>query len=339
HFSNGGRIILINSEGYFDSLSSSPKKYLLSLSNISKLLNLESGKALPSETTFEQEKRFIGNPEMSGKININSSSLLVSNDVNENNSHEIYSGRLLIFNNSDNQTRIFDNIIVKDLKSIGQYKVSINSTGTVALPSKDSQHEYVALSIPAKSNMTVSLYPDGRNSAQIVTLNGSSVNTIKVRNNSKINFYNISTAASQKPIPVLLKSPEVKVIGHIGFNQSNFDPYFVNDEIPLNEEGRLETKLNFVDNYKQSYDNGTTKIQYITYPQSINIDPGINRDDISLNLPGDISHHAKRFGPQIPLKEAFFSSANLILMICIILVTVIGSRIMWSKIKRQNGSK
>ena len=71
HFSNGGRIILINSEGYFNSLSNSPKKYFLSLSNISMLLNLQLGKALPSETTFEQAKRFIGNPEMSGKISMN----------------------------------------------------------------------------------------------------------------------------------------------------------------------------------------------------------------------------------------------------------------------------
>ena len=339
HFSNGGRIILVNSEGYFNSLSKLPKKYFLSLSNISTLLNLQSGKALPSETTFEQAKRFIGNPEMSGKIGINSSSLLMSNDINDDSSHEIYSDHILISNNSNNQSRVFDNVTLKDLKLIGRYDVTINSTGTLTLPSKDSQREYIGISIPAKSNMTVNLYPDGRNSGQIVTLNGSSVNTIKVDNNSTINFYNISGAASQKSIPVLLKSPEIKVIGHIGFNQSNFDPYFVNNEIPLDQEGRLETKVNFVDDYKQFYENGTTKIQYITYLQSINVEPGINWGDITLNLPGDISHHAKRFGPQIPLKEALFSSANLILMISIIVVTMIGSRIRWSKIKRQNGSK
>ena len=339
HFSNGGRIILINSEGYFNSLSNSPKKYFLSLSNISMLLNLQSGKALPSETTFEQAKRFIGNPEMSGKISMNSSSLVMPNDINEDNSNEIYSDRILISNNSNNQSRVFDNVTLTDLKLIGQYQVIINSTGKLALPSKDSQHEYIGISVPSKSNMTVNLYPDRRNSGQIVTLNGSSVNTIKVDNNSTVNFYNISGAASQKSIPVLLKSPEVKVIGHIGFNQSNFDPYFVNNEISLDEEGRLETKVNFVDNYKQLYQNGNTKIQDITYLQSINVEPGIKWGDITLKLPGDISDHAKRFGPQIPLKEALFSSTGLILMISIIVVTVIGSRIMWSKIKRQNGSK
>ena len=99
---------------------------------------------------------------------------------------------LLISNNSNNQSRIFDNVTLKDLKLIGRYDVTINSTGTLTLPSKDSQHEYFGISIPPKSNMTVNLYPDGHNSGQIVTLNGSSVNTIKVDNDSTINFYNIS---------------------------------------------------------------------------------------------------------------------------------------------------
>jgi hypothetical protein len=259
---------------------------------------------------------------MSGKISLNSSSLLMFHDNNEDNPHEIYSERILISNKSNNQSRIFDNVTIKDLELIGRYDITINSAGTLALPSKGSQGEYIGVSIPAKSNMTVNLYPNGSNSAQIVTLNSSSANTIEVDNNSTINIYNISTA-TQKSIPVLLKSPEVKVVGRIGFNQSNFDPYFSNTDIPLDEEGRLDSKINFADNYKQLYNNGTTKIQSITYLQSINVDPGIKSGDITLNLPGDISHHAKRFGPQIPLKEALFSSANLILIISIIVVTSI----------------
>ena len=337
-FSNGGRIILVNSEGYFNSLSNQPRKYFLSLSNISTLLNFESGKALPSETTFEQAKRFIGNPKMSGKISLNSSSLLMFHDTNDDNSHEIYSERILISNKSNNQSRIFDNVTIKDLKLLGRYDLTINSTGTLALPGKGSQGEYIGVSIPANSNMTVNLYPGGSNSAQIVTLNSSSANTIKVGNNSTINFYKISTATPQKSIPVLLKSPEVKVVGRIGFNQSNFDPNFTNNDIPLDEEGRLETKINFVDSDKQLYDNGTTKIQSITYLQSINVDPGIKSADIKLNLPGDISHHAKRFGPQIPLKEALVSGTNLMLIISIIVVTSIVWWIILPRI-RSSGQK
>ena len=75
---------------------------------------------------------------------------------------------LLISNNSNNQSRVFDNVTIKDLKLIGQYEVTINSTGTLTLPSKDSQHEYIGISIPAKSNMTVNLYPDRRNSGKLL---------------------------------------------------------------------------------------------------------------------------------------------------------------------------
>ena len=170
---------------------------------------------------------------------------------NEDIPHEIYSDRVLISSKSNNQSRIFDNVTIKDLKLTGRYGITINSTGTLALPSNDSQGGYISVSIPAKSNITVNLYPDRTSSAQIVSLNSCSANTIKVGNNSTINFYKISTATSEKSIPVLLKSPEVKVVGRIVFNQSNFDPNFTNTYIPLDEEGRLETKINFVDNYKQ----------------------------------------------------------------------------------------
>jgi hypothetical protein len=89
-----------------------------------------------------------------------------------------------------------------------------------------------------------------------------------------------------------MKSPEIKLNGHIGFKQSNFDPYFINTDIPLYYEGRLRTKLGFVDNYKQSNLN-ETKIKYITYIQSMTTDGGIGQDGIILNLPGDISPHAE----------------------------------------------
>ena len=78
-------------------------------------------------------------------------------------------------------------------------------------------------------------------------------------------FYNISSGSVQKSIPVLLKSAEVKAGGHIGFKESNFDPYYLNTYTPMDEKGNLNTKLGFVHNYKQSYVNGTTTRQYVIY--------------------------------------------------------------------------
>ena len=54
------------------------------------------------------------------------------NNINEDNSNEIYSERILISNNSNNQSRFFDNVTLTDLKLIGQYQVIINSTGKLA---------------------------------------------------------------------------------------------------------------------------------------------------------------------------------------------------------------
>jgi hypothetical protein len=132
-----------------------------------------------------------------------------------------------------------------------------------------------------------------------------------------------------------LKSPEVQVNGHIGFKQSNFDPYFINTDIPLYYEGGLKTKPGFVDNYKQSYVNGTITTQYVTYLRSISINTIVDDDNIIIELPGDIYPHAKIHGPKIPIKEALFSINNIILLLCITIVTVMGSWLIWQK-KFQN---
>jgi hypothetical protein len=131
-----------------------------------------------------------------------------------------------------------------------------------------------------------------------------------------------------------LKSPEVQVNGHIGFKQSNFDPYFINTVIPLYYEGGLKTKPGSVDNYNQSNLN-ETKIRYITYFQSMTTDGGIVQDGIILNVPGDISPNAKSHGLQIPLREAPFSGSNLILLISLAVVTLIGSWLICPKLKRR----
>ena len=339
HFSNGGRIVLVNSEGYFKALSKLPRQYSSSLSNISTLLGLDRGKALatytPAQNITEQVNRFIGDLKILGNITLKSSSLLIPD--RGDNSNNIYAEHVSILNKSNNQTSIFNNVTIKDLKLIGQYEAIVNSGGTLNLPSKDSQHEYISLLMPSKFNVTVNIYPNKSSSGEIVILNSSSVNTIRVNNDSIINIYKISTDPLQGSIPVLMKSPEIKANGHIGFNNSNFDPYFINRHIPLNQEGELNAKINFIDNYEQRDVNASSKLQYLTYLQSIIIDEGINSGKVTVNLPGEISDHAKRFGPQIPLKEALLSSTNLILIISIIVATTIGSWIVWSKIKRQNG--
>jgi hypothetical protein len=338
HFSNGGKILLVNSEGYFNALSKTPRQYFPSLSNISTMLNLHGVKIITPESTSEsitgQAKRFIGDLKVSGNITIKTSSLLIPDD--DDNSHDVYAERVLIFNKSNNQSRVFNNVTVKDLKLTGPYEITVSAIGISHLPSKDSEHEYISMSLPAKFNITVNPYHDKPNSAENVTLSGSSIKTNELNNASIITFYNVSNGPSLKSVPVLLKSPEVNVNGHIGFKDSNFDRYFRNPNIPTDVQGRLKAKLNFVDNFKQSYDNGTTKIQYITYLQSISLNRTMHNDGIKLELPGDISDHSKRYGPRVPLKDALLSISNVILLLSIAIVSVVGSWLIWPRIMQKN---
>jgi hypothetical protein len=125
----------------------------------------------------------------------------------------------VITNRSNSQSRIIHNVTIKGLILICQYELTINSTGTTTLSNKELQHENISILTQTKVKMTVNLFPDWFTSAEIDTLNGSFIKTIEVNNESIIKLYNISSGSVQKSIPVLLKSPEVKVSGHIGFIQ------------------------------------------------------------------------------------------------------------------------
>jgi hypothetical protein len=329
NFPNGGRIVYVNSEGYFNTISKSPRQYFLSLSNISSILNLDGESSVNSEVISTPAKRFVGEVNISGNVSLKSPSLMRLGITN--NSAGIYAGRILISGKSNNESLTFNNVSIKDIKLIGQYEITINSLGTSTLPSMSSQHKYISISTPAEFNMTVNLSSDRYSSAEIVTLNNSHIKTIKVDNASLINLYGIKQD-SLKSIPVILKTPEIKVSGHIGFNESNFDPYLARGIIPLNQEGNLSAKFDYVDNYKVIYGNGTTKMSYITYFQSITNNSSVDKEQ-PLKLPGDISPLAKKQGVHISLKEAIFSTSNIILLISVSALTVIVSWLIWPKIK------
>lgn len=154
-----------------------------------------------------------------------------------------------------------------------------------------------------------------------------------ISNNSIIDFYEITTAHPLDPIDLLLKSPDVIVNGQIYFARSNFDPYFVYVDMPLDTEGILKSKIAFVDDYEQTYENGTTKLQFVTFLQSISSNRTTYDSGITFEPPGDISHHAKQYGPQIPLNEAILSYSNFVLLLSICIVSIIGSWLIWPRIK------
>ncbi len=334
HFSNGGRLILFNNEAYFKAISKSPGQYFLSLSNITRLSGLDTEKTVVSESTSAQAKRFLGGLEVSGNITINSSSLRFddSNNTIANDSHDIHADRIVISNKTNNENRILNNVTIKDLRLGGQQETTIKTNGTLSIPHMGSQHEYFKILLSSKPTVIVNLLPGLLSYAEIDILNDTSLSTIKLNKNSRISFYNLSTASSTQSIATIVKSPELNVDGHIGFKQSNFDPYFTNNDIPLNYDGKLHTKFSFVDDYKESNINQTV-IKYITYIESTSTEGGMNQEGITLNLPGDISPYAKSHDLPIPLRKSLFSIGNGALILCLVTVTLLASWIAWYKLK------
>jgi hypothetical protein len=329
-FPNGGKILYVNSQGYFNSLSKSPSELFMSLSKIPTLLDIDVGKSIFYNNS-EPAKRFIGDLNLDGRAIIKTSSFLLPNSTN--NLRDIHAKQIVISDKVGKERYIYNNVSLVGLKLIGKGEITINSTGKISLPRMGSQHDYVSMPVPHKFNMTVHMLPDKFGSVEMKTLNGSIIKTREISNNSIINIYEITRTDLLNPIPLLVKTPDVIVNGHIHFTRSNFDPYFTYVDMPLDIEGKLETKIAFVDNYKQTYENGSTKLQYVTFLQSISLNRTINNEGITFEPPGDISHHAKELGLGIPLKEALLSFSNIILIISIAVAAIVGSWFVWPKMK------
>ena len=112
HFTNSGRIIYINSQGYFEAVYNNPKKYFASLSNFSEIFDSKS--ANESESLIGQNlstpiKRFIGNVEMSGKISINGSFFSI---INVSNSHNIEVKAAYIIDKQGRLKNYFENLSI-----------------------------------------------------------------------------------------------------------------------------------------------------------------------------------------------------------------------------------
>jgi len=329
-YSNNGKIILINDKGYFNSIFSNPERYFLTLSNISSILDLNLSKAPNIQNLSTRLKGYIGNMELSGDVELNSTSFSILNS--SGNSYKLGTSKISIYDKNDNLRSYFKNSTIENLKLFGKYRVTINSNGTMSLPSGESINDYLGISLPENFNMTVKLL-NNYSRAEIVTNNHSQHYTIG--NESKIVFSNI-TAISFNSIPVLVKNPEVKVIGNASFQNALFSLLTVrgglNSGQPLDLQGQLRAKVDFVDHYKEPYQNGT-RTKYLTYFQSVIMDGKINNYAGPLKLPGDISYQAKLKQLGIPLRNILISNANVALLTIITLVGVVGSWLLWPKLK------
>jgi len=322
---NGGKIVLINAEGYFNTIMNSPRQFFYSLSNISRLIGLNYTGVTTFNNTAIPIKGFIGNMEVSGKISLNTGSLsLLDNDTYP---YSITAKHITIFNKSSNSIIPFDNVSIKSLKLVGSSETKINTTGKLKLPEMNSQGDYISTTIPNDFNMTVILFPESHAYMSIIAENHSSIDNLQVNNDTKIDFYDLRAEPPLNYVPILLKNPEVTVNGNTNIKNANLDGYLtttgaLNRGTPFGFEGNLKTKFDYNDNYYEPH-SGTTITKYISFLHYLKMDGKTNQSLDHLKIPGDIPLSAK--GQDFQLANILYTWNNILAVIVAVLVSVVGT--------------
>lgn len=325
----GGKIIIVNSEGYFNTISNSPRQYFSSLSNISKLLPIDLPVPTASENSSLPMQGFVGKMKISGMVTLNSSSLLLNEGID---TFPINASRIIIFEKDSNLPIIYNNASIKDLKLIGDYQININFTGQSELPDSSSHSDYIGMQIPTDFNMSAKLAPKSSGHIQIVNQADSGTKSISLYNNSKVEFYKIKAKTPLNSVPVLVRKPEIKVNGHVYIKNGYLDGFLtprgkLDIGTPVDLQGKLGAKIGFIDNFIQPYHNAT-KTQYITYLQSLAMDGRLYQDKQDLNLPGDIYFKAKE---RVPLLSILGSPINIIVLSGLTVTAIVAGKFLRNK--------
>ena len=177
--------------------------------------------------------------------------------------------------------------------------------------------------------MSVNL--DSKSGGRIDFMNqeGLATKSVSLYNNSKAEFYGLRTNTT---FPLLLKEPKLSVDGNVYIDNAYLAGHLtargkLNLGAPIDLQGRLTTNFAFVDNFYQPYHNAT-KVQYMTYLQSLTMDGKLSQDKKDLKLPGDIYFKSKE---KVPLVKIFSSPINIIFMSALIIMVLLLSKYIWKK--------
>jgi hypothetical protein len=251
-----------------------------------------------------------------------------------------------------------ENIQIKDFKVSGPYKVIINSTGQVYLPSWSSYHDYISVSIPTGFNMTLQLLQGSAAEFTARAIGGVVVGggaagggnytrhlTITAANgsNNLIEFHSIRTNYPEiKSIPILMKSPEIAVNGNATFallyqSVTDFDNTYGIKGVPVKVNGKLSAQIDHIDHYDTSGKRSYSK-NYLTYFKWLKT-YGSNIESpyqpIYFGIPGDISPSAKVAKSQVPWQSAAGSNASILVAISLFIIMAIALRLFWPKMKKE----
>jgi hypothetical protein len=332
---NGGKLIFVNNGGFFDSISNSNNEFL-NLANISKLLNINFNDNISqtnlnkfeSEDRFTKLQKFVGLMELQGKINISSSSVMLSNgrDGEENLNHDVE--KLVLSNNTKKIS--FDNVTIKELKLYGHYKALLNFSGSISLPSSNSYYDYIDLHVPIESPVRIKVVPGEYGGASISIINQSKVNTFNFADNFEIDILKGSNNSSNGLLDFLIKNPEIDFTGSAIIDSPDFYDVLLSGSRYLKINGTISAQFDHVDDYYEKRD-GLLESRYITYLKNISITGKTSPYTESIGIMGDISYRARNQGVDIPIQEIFMSTPNVILIVSLFIGCFFVCRLMWSR--------
>jgi hypothetical protein len=333
---HGGRIIFVNSAGYFNAIFDSSHPLFSILASMPSLIDLKTSKYIKDATTLStviRGARFIGDLTISGNTAINSSSLLVPdrsfifyvNNISILNDANIHIGRGL---NYASLQKHFMNTQVTDLRVYGRYEVTLNSTGILHLPSSSSQYDYIGVPILTGSDLTLRL-SESATAEFVIRNNAENKSQPVIVRGGEIQFHGILLqplfSKSQNVSPngfILMKSPQVNSDGKSTFKKFYNPIWPFNKDQEVHLEQKLNLRLHHVDDYREISKN-VSRVQYITYVDSIGID-----EDTDLG-------RQKSKLIDVPWQKAMNTTSSIMLIISEILIIAIAIWRLWPRIRVQ----
>jgi hypothetical protein len=331
-----GRVIFVNTGGFFDAIFTHPNQYFSSLSNFPKMIGIQSnnyGKINPLNSVSSQPTlRYVGDLTMSGQVIINSSSLSLTNgsdnvplyvdSVNITTNNKKDNNRINNNNTSSYEHYVskelsFKNIVIKNLTLAGSYQAIISSgNGPVHMPLPLSRDYYIGISVPKDFDMTVKL------------LDGASVEFTYGNDNhyytsdQEIHFHKIKNVIpGSSSIFVLTKNPGITVYG-----KANLNEWSSGKIVPMHLTGKLKAEIDHVNYYGIT---NSHALDYLTYLKWINGEANTTTSTVQVALPGTLKNGVVNWKEIIFLEDSITTK----LLNIFFVMAIIGVWVLWPKIK------
>ncbi|OLB91162.1 MAG: hypothetical protein AUH25_03295 [Thaumarchaeota archaeon 13_1_40CM_38_12] len=265
-----GKIIFVNTAGYFRSISESPQQFFLDLSAIPTLagLDLSQSKNVHSVSALPPS-RFVGNFNASGSIQIKSSSILISKSSGFYISVQ-HMRRGILDDSQENQNALQ----ITGLQIVGPATILAYSTNLSS--GLNSEYGYIPFTLSNGINMLVEI--SNESEAQIVTADNK---VIKISDediqNDRIEIQSFAKIdPSVAPDLILMKNPTITVKGMTYFNElhSN-DPNDLTkpwaNGIAVTINGTFEAKFSHLDVKPNNLDKSITYFKWIKVNGTTNV--------------------------------------------------------------------